>query len=359
MGRGKELLETIEQVPPLRRSDAEVLVMRSDALRWLGRTSEALAMARRALASDPTVSGGYMSEAFACSALGRQDEALVAFDRLIRERPRWEDGHVERACVLVRAGRAEEALRIARERWPTSGYGLWLLAEVRALIACDRFEEALALCTRWIREPPPHVAPFWWGYYQGDLLRALGRHGEAVEAIEATLTRDGDSNGLGHYKVVPLIEAGRGDEAIRYLREMRARRPEDRLRNIAQTVQSLSMLGRSQDARREAEEYLANSTAMETPDAWVYAAVGRRDDALYALRNAGAQSHIRCFSYACLCAQLGERDEAHTWLERAVVWGYRQAPDAYVHPALVAMRSEPRFAALWERMSTEIATKPR
>jgi DNA-binding winged helix-turn-helix (wHTH) protein/TolB-like protein/Flp pilus assembly protein TadD len=84
-----------------------------------------------------------------------------------------------------------------------------------------------------------------------------------------------------------------------------------------------------------------------------YALSGQSADAkkiLYALQDLAKQRYVSSSDIAVICADLGEKDQAFGWLEKA--YGERSNSLVYLKldPAFDSLRSDPRFAALVARI---------
>ena len=97
----------------------------------------------------------------------------------------------------------------------------------------------------------------------------------------------------------------------------------------------------------EAEFWHALAEARDNLHDWA-AAIAAHEHA-FALGH-GALGHgtpaETAFALACDHARLGERDQAFTWLGRALALGYTDLDRLRSEPALAALRADPRFAAL-------------
>ena len=84
-----------------------------------------------------------------------------------------------------------------------------------------------------------------------------------------------------------------------------------------------------------------------------HARIGRRDEAVEQLRQVGIDPHDPTrptdphliFSAALVYHQLGDREAALAWLERAVYWGVPPA-ELQAFPELDDLRSDPAFQGL-------------
>jgi len=111
---------------------------------------------------------------------------------------------------------------------------------------------------------------------------------------------------------------------------------------------------------REAVEELqkAITLAEQNPEViailgYAYAAAGNRKEAekvLGELTESAKRRYVPAFSMAAIYAELGRKDEAFAWLEKA----YRErAPgfvDLKVQPTLDSLRSDPRYIDLLRRV---------
>ena len=82
---------------------------------------QAIAQARRALATDPLGAGRYLQLARYLSATDRLDEAAAAVNRAIEMQPRAPSFHEQLAIIEILRGHAAVALRAAQQETP----GAW------------------------------------------------------------------------------------------------------------------------------------------------------------------------------------------------------------------------------------------
>jgi tetratricopeptide (TPR) repeat protein len=114
--------------------------------------------------------------------------------------------------------------------------------------------------------------------------------------------------------------------------------------------------GRLDDAIAILEQVAGSSNNRKSSLGHVYAVAGKTAKArkiLADLHAAEAKSYVPAYWFALLHAGLGERDQALRYLERA--YTERSTVLAYllIDPRLTALRSEPRFVALTQRLGGE------
>lgn len=168
-GRLEVAVEAL-QAARAQEPDAAVLArMHGAILLNLDRPAEALAALDAALALDSEVADAHANRAVALQKLGRIGEALGGYDRAVALEPDHLDAHANRGMALEALGRLEAA---------AESYG-----------RAGAFNS------------------------QGNVLRALGRWGEALAAYEAAIGRRADDADVHANRGSALQALGRYDEA--------------------------------------------------------------------------------------------------------------------------------------------------
>ncbi|HEV8202205.1 MAG TPA: tetratricopeptide repeat protein [Candidatus Polarisedimenticolia bacterium] len=200
----------------------------------------------------------------------------------------------------------------------------------------------------------PNYAPGhqWYAVF----LASEGRFEEAVAQI--TRARELDPLSLIIGDVVGWIDAlaRRNDDAVREFRKAIELDP-----RFYPTHYDLGLtyveMGRYEEAIAELEQ--ARSLAGDTPRtlsglAYAYAMAQQRDRArtvLDQLRTLSTRRYVPPFDIAVVHAALGERDLAFAWLDRAYEDRHPWLVMLKVTPKVDRLRSDPRFAALLERIA--------
>ena len=164
--------------------DLGTLLLQSAALRTLGRSEEALAHTRAALALQPTAEA-YRQQGMALRDIGRSSEAVASFDQAIALEPSSVEAHTSRGILLQQMRRTEEALASfdrALALRPSA-------AELHnnrgnVLRHLGRLPEALAGFDRAIELQPGFAMAY---NNRGLVLQSLRRHTDALASYERAL----------------------------------------------------------------------------------------------------------------------------------------------------------------------------
>jgi tetratricopeptide (TPR) repeat protein len=275
-----------------------------------------------ALAAEPTSDAFYSGLATAYEKLGRTNDAEQAYRRAIELRPHYWAGYNRLGAYYYNAGRHDDAIRMFQQviaLAPDSFRGHSSLGA--AYFMKDRTAEAIAAFERSLAIRQNYAAASNFGtllYYQGQYRRAAGLFRQAL-----ALQR-GDHRVWG-YLAGALERAGNAKEATdahnearRLVEERLAVNPRDARLHV-ELAGYLVGLGDKPAARRSLERALGLSPSPT---------------------DAGA-----CLDIATLYEQLGERENALVWLERAIAGGqsWREI-DGW--PELATLRDDPRFVQL-------------
>ncbi len=146
-------------------------------------------------------------------SLGRSEEALALARELEQREPAQAAGYLVAASALSKLGKGEESrreLELGAARLPGSAQFLVPLAH--AALGARRFAEAHRLAESIVAHSSGEVANK--RLFVASVLRAEGRLGEAIQ--EARAARDASPSGAGSYLVLADLcqEAGRYDDAI-------------------------------------------------------------------------------------------------------------------------------------------------
>ena len=194
--------------------------------------------------------------------------------------------------------------------------------------------------------------------YAYTLLLSAGKPDEAVRWIRRSEELDPLSPLVGANVGQILYYARRYDEAIE-----QGRKTIDLDPNYAMAHAYLGQAFIQKRMFREAVEELqkAITLAEQNPEViailgYAYAAAGNRKEAekvLGELTESAKRRYVPAFSMAAIYAELGRKDEAFAWLEKA----YRErAPgfvDLKVEPTLDSLRSDPRYIDLVRRVGLQ------
>lgn len=141
---------------------------------------------------------------------GSREAALAALDAALAAKPDFAEALEDKAGLLLDVGRAQDALAAARRLHAVRPGPSVLVLESRALFMLGRHEEALHAIDAALADEPSNAGAL---VGRGNVLLELGRAGEALTAFEALIARDGaDADRLVNVAAA-LIALGRFDEA--------------------------------------------------------------------------------------------------------------------------------------------------
>jgi serine/threonine-protein kinase len=291
---------------------------------------------------------------------GELDQARILFEEASRVAPGWAPPYVGLAnyysslpfisdvppaealpkarAALVRALELDETLAEAHAAHAyIRAYYEW---DWRA--AEQEFRRALEL--------RPNYADAYFSYSRflasrNRMEEAIAQLGRAVELDPLSLTLQTNRALLDYF-------AGRYDEAHGRLRKVLGRDSTDVLAKWGMALVA-EQLGRPDDAIRILEPISRSSLNRKASLGHAYGVAGqaaRARDVLGELRKQAVTSYVPAYYFALVHAGLGEREPALRYLERA--FEERSTVLAYlpIDPRLAALRSEPRFRALAERL---------
>lgn len=248
--------------------------------------------------------------------------------------------------------RAEAAARRALALDPTLGRAHMNLAYVELYYrwnlarAEDSFRRAIALA------PGERIAHQWYA----NLLTADGRFAAALREIR--LAQDADplaviaiaAEGWVHY------HAGDYPAALEACRRALALNPEHGLAHLwrAWALERMDSLPAALAAHRRAVASSDSGAVFVTALAGAHARAGERGQAeallgWLAARDARGE-HVPPYDVAKAYVALGRHDDAFAWLERALAQRSHSLVLMRVDPQLVALRADPRYVHLLERV---------
>jgi adenylate cyclase len=183
----------------------------------------------------------------------------------------------------------------------------------------------------------------------------MGRHEEALTFAERARRVDPVSPFAQMNVATIHYLARRYDEAIAEIRATLDLAPDFAPARIllGRVYVAKGMPDRAVDELKRAESLMRPRPDVTTPHAWVLARAGRRHEAramLDELRRISKPKDPAPFRIAMVHIALGETDRAFEWLEKALVARDWQMALLNVEPAFDELRSDPRFAALVERV---------
>ena len=200
---------------------------------------------------------------------------------------------------------------------------------------------------------PGYATSYHW--YAG-FLSSMGRHGEAITAINKARKLDPLSSRIRANVGITLYFSRNYDEAIRELQATTQMDPSSGAPDLYLGLAYLQK-GRYEQALAALEK---NSKAEDAADsagldlAYGYARVGQDGNAREILRHIlqrRSRSYVPALWVARVYAALGEKEDAFRWLETAFAEHSPQLAFLKVDPALDPLRSDSRFSDLLHRMN--------
>jgi serine/threonine-protein kinase len=292
--------------------------------RGRGRYEEAIAVAGRALELDPTSSDAFRELGRAYEAVKRPAEAEAVYQRAIAARPDDWLAYNALGSFYYARGRyaeAETAYRRVVDLAPDNTRAHSNLGAT--LFALHRPEEAAAAWERSVAIRPTNAAVSNLGTYYFE----RGRYTEAARAFEQAVKLMPSDHRVWRNLAAALYWApGERDKAAAaYSKTIelaeKAREVNPRQADLlAQLADAYSMVRREREAR----------------------------DAIAALERLRPDEASVLFTIAVAWEQLGDRDEALAWLEKAIAAGYTRERIER-SPSLSELRKDRRFGALMTR----------
>ncbi|MBL7520314.1 tetratricopeptide repeat protein [Frankia sp. CNm7] len=186
-GRDSEALAAFTAAIELRPRYIDAHFYQGLMLNDLGRPDEAVAAYRQVLGIDPGHLGTLLNLGRLCMRRGQLDEALAVCEQTLRAEPNFVLGHLDRAVVLHLMHRLDEALAACARGMEIerAGTGVGSLP--------DRTNQATGQSVK------------------AAILLDLGRHAEALAAVDAAIA-GGGATSIDHQNRVEILEAlGRGE----------------------------------------------------------------------------------------------------------------------------------------------------
>jgi TolB-like protein/DNA-binding winged helix-turn-helix (wHTH) protein/Flp pilus assembly protein TadD len=243
--------------------------------------------------------------------------------------------------------RARAAALRALELDPNMATSSALLGFLRAVYDWE-WQQGLAELERAARAAPLETGTVWSYAY---VLSLLGRHDEAIAQVRALAVAYPQDGRLKQELAKHLIDAGRFPDAVREANAALAGGAEPgqvrELLGIAALGSgdigtALDELERTVELQQRAVTAVGNLAA-------VYARAGRADEAralLADLEARAASEELNAVTLARIYLSLDERDRALTLLEQAAERRQRDVLGISDDPFFVALRGDPRFAAV-------------
>jgi predicted O-linked N-acetylglucosamine transferase (SPINDLY family) len=214
-GQGDRALEALDRFLTRAPGQADALIQRALVLGRLGRTTEATATARMAVAFHPALARAHHTLGVALLNEGAFAAAVTAFDDAVRLDPSPEDTWVNRGVALKETGRladAEASYRKALALAPSDAIAVNNLANVVG--GQGRLEDAVALYRAALTLDPDYADA---KANLGMALRDAGDTDAALAVLAEAVEKHPGQGALLNAYGNTLRQAGRTDEAIAVL----------------------------------------------------------------------------------------------------------------------------------------------
>jgi tetratricopeptide (TPR) repeat protein len=259
----------------------------------LGRFREAIKSSRTALRLDPFPPASFfLNLGRACIYIGRTNEAIEVANKAINVDPGIAEAHFVLGDAFTVAGKSGEALaELDKALSLTQNPPSWHIgSRAIALVNTGKIEEGVASVKEMVSGRPDDA----WGYmYLVHVLCLLGRHEEALEVAQKTVTLQ-----IGPYTEpwIKLISGlsygflGQYDQAILRLKEAIKLWP-DYVSGHIGLAAICSLAGQMEEARAEVQEILKINPQISLADiaknGYFSLQTADKDRLIGALRNAG------------------------------------------------------------------------
>ena len=196
----------------------------------------------------------------------------------------------------------------------------------------------------------------------GVFLGTMGRFDESIAALERARQLDPLSLIIATDLSLPYFWSRRHERAIEVLRKALEIDP-NFARAHAHLAQNYRVLGRYEEAIAEQQKAFELSGGQFREDgtkrvngtlAVIYAAAGRKSEAQKILDEmTEAEKHgdyLYSFGRAVIYAELGDKERAFAWLEKAFAERFSGMTELKVAPTFDSLRDDPRFQDLLRRV---------
>ena len=214
----------------------------------------------------------------------------------------------------------------------------------------DEFKRAIEL------NPGDANSHHWYGL----ALASAGRSDEAISEMKLAQELDPRSLIINANLSWVYYLAGKYDEAVAQAQKTVAMDPSFA---VAHGCLGQAYLARREyaNALRELQQALAlsgNETSFKAELGNAYAVAGKKPEALvilHELLQMSSQQYVSPYSIALVYAGLDQKDEAFRWLDKAYDERSVRLINIAVHPRFASLHSDPRFAALLQRIGLPYA----
>jgi TolB-like protein/Tfp pilus assembly protein PilF len=213
-----------------------------------------------------------------------------------------------------------------------------------------RWEDAEQAFTRALELNANYATAHHW---LGFLLAALGRHDQAIAELRRAETLDPFSPIIGANVGTVLFWARQYDAALEQLRHVLSRHPDFWIAHwtLGSACEQIGDYAAAVRAQRQAIACEGGTTPVLAASlARACALSGERDEAVRLVAGLRDQSCVSHFHLATAHAALGEHDAAFRCLGEACAHGESWAAFLAVDPRLDALRGDPRYAGLVDRL---------
>lgn len=319
--RYEEVLASIDGLPSGFAHVDRMAMDRGQTLFRLGRLTEAVTQARSLVAAKPTDVKYRMNLASSLLQTGDLPGAIAQFDEHLRLQPGDALARVGRAVALAASGSSKDALEEFSKVTPGEGAAM-----------------------------PP-----WVGRGYARFLRSLGRLEEARGVLPGEQPgpiRDPfDRRRSERFRYLLVADLGRKEDLLEDARRLGVAAPP---RLLAPLVLCLRKEGRLDEARDWARRYAAVSVPRDerVDEAYLHAVAGRIAQAHASIEGSGPEWVAdEAWRRGCVHALLGEAAAALDWLSVAADRGHKQPPLGAWDVELTALRDDPRYQAVREKMT--------
>jgi eukaryotic-like serine/threonine-protein kinase len=299
------------------------------------RTGEAVTQAvadyRQAIQLDPTYAPSYAGLAGALALMA--DYKDVPSSQVL---PEAEAAAVK--ALLASAHAALGQIRAYRLEWPG---------------VLDEFKRAIEL------NPGEANSHHWYGLS----LAAAGRSDQAISEMKLAQELDPRSLIINANLSWVLYLAGRNDEAIAQAQRTVAMDPSFAVAHgyLGQAYLAQPDYAKALQELQQALALSGGETSFKAEVANADAVAGKKAEALailHELLQRSSQQYVSPYSIALVYVGLEQNDEALQWLDKAYAERSVRLINIAVHPRFAGLRTDPRFAALVQRIGLPFAPAP-
>jgi tetratricopeptide (TPR) repeat protein len=261
--RYEEAIAMYDRAIALKPDDASYF-NKGNALRNMNRFEEAIAMYDRAIALDPVDADYYNNKGIALDDLKRYEEAIEMYDRAIALKPDDAKAYNNKGNVLQNLNRYEEAIEMFDKAIALKPDGVIYFNKGNALRKLNRYEEAIAMYDRAIALKPEDA-----DYYnnKGIALWKQNRYEEAIEMYDRAIALEPDDANYYNGKGIALDDLKRYEEAIALYDRAIALKPDNAsyynnkgiaLRNLNRYEEAIAMYDRAIALKPDNASYYNN-----------------------------------------------------------------------------------------------------